>query len=356
MKSDIKGLCKKVTNKLQGKWPIIAILLIACVILFISTKYLEKRTEATSSEVAQQNLQTQQIAKQKEEQEDPDAPKITLIGNKEIWVDSFKKFEDPGYKASDDKDGDLTSKVTQKVTTKKRGKIYEISYSVENSLRKFAKETRTVKVREGIVYLTFDDGPSKDITPKILDILKEKNVQATFFVIADNWNASLVKREVNEGHTVGLHGYSHTYQKIYKSLDSLVENYTKIHELVKDATGIDAKYIRFPGGTSNRVSKNYCEGIMTKAVKKIEEMGYVEFDWNVDSDDAGSAKTSKQIYNNVIKGIKKGRTNVVLMHDRPGMKATLGALENIINYCNENMFELRAIDSNTPVVQHEANN
>lgn len=122
-----------------------------------------------------------------------------------------------------------------------------------------AKEKQEEENATGVIYLTFDDGPSADITPHILDILAEKNVKATFFVIhfSDN-NAELVKREAESGHTVALHGYSHTYSEVYASADACLENFRKIQEQVYETIGKKANIIRFPGGSSNTISRKYC--------------------------------------------------------------------------------------------------
>mgnify|MGYP004626527497 FL=1 len=122
-----------------------------------------------------------------------------------------------------------------------------------------AKEKQEEENATGVIYLTFDDGPSADITPHILDILAEKNIKATFFVIhfSDN-NAELVKREAESGHTVALHGYSHTYSEVYASADACLENFRKIQEQVYETIGKKANIIRFPGGSSNTISRKYC--------------------------------------------------------------------------------------------------
>lgn len=122
-----------------------------------------------------------------------------------------------------------------------------------------AKEKQEEENATGVIYLTFDDGPSADITPHILDILAEKNIKATFFIIhfSDN-NAELVKREAESGHTVALHGYSHTYSEVYASADACLENFRKIQEQVYETIGKKANIIRFPGGSSNTISRKYC--------------------------------------------------------------------------------------------------
>lgn len=288
---------------------------------------------------------------------DIQSPEIILNGSAEITVEDINEYIEPGYVAIDNYDGDITEKVrTDRV--KHRNNYYEIEYSVEDSSHNTVIQKRKVHINRGTVYLTFDDGPSLDITPKILDILHQKNVTATFFVIGyDQTKEDLIKREYEEGHTIGLHGYSHDYANVYTSIDTLMENFKIVEELVEKSTGgYTSKIIRFPGGASNTVSKNYCDGIMTKAVERVKTEGYTYFDWNVDSSDAGNAKNAEEVYKNVIEGIQPRRNNVILMHDFSGNTKTLEALERIIDYCIQNNYELKSITSNTEPVQHNVAN
>ncbi len=224
-------------------------------------------------------------------------------------------------------------------------------------IEELKKEKQEEENATGIIYLTFDDGPTSDSTPQILDILKDRNIKATFFVLHyDENHEQFIKREKNEGHTIALHGYSHAYSEVYSSADTCLENFRKIKEQVYQTTGIESKIIRFPGGSSNIVSKKYCEGVMTELVTRVVNEGYRYFDWNVDSDDAGHAKTSQDIYNNVTYGIKPGRSNVVLMHDFAGNYKTIEALNSIITWGLEQGYVFRRITEETPMVTHGVNN
>ena len=224
-------------------------------------------------------------------------------------------------------------------------------------IEELKKEKQEEENATGIIYLTFDDGPTSDSTPQILDILKDRNIKATFFVLHyDENHEQFIKREKNEGHTIALHGYSHSYSEVYPSADTCLENFRKIKEQVYQTTGIESKIIRFPGGSSNIVSKKYCEGVMTELVTRVIEEGYRYFDWNVDSDDAGHAKTSERVYQNVITGIKPGRSNVVLMHDFAGNHKTIDALNDIITWGLEQGYVFRRITEETPMVTHGVNN
>lgn len=220
-----------------------------------------------------------------------------------------------------------------------------------------AKEKKEEESATGVIYLTFDDGPSSDSTPKILDILKSNNVKATFFVLHyGEGNEHLIKREQAEGHKIALHGYSHTYSEIYKSADIALENFRKIQDQVYQTTGEKSNIIRFPGGSSNTVSRKYCPGVMTELTKMVVENGFRYFDWNVDSGDATKPKNSDVVYNNFIKSLKPNRDNVVLMHDFTKNTPTIGALQRIIDYGKQNGYVFRKITDETPMVTHSVNN
>ena len=211
----------------------------------------------------------------------------------------------------------------------------------------------------GTIYLTFDDGPSQKITAQILDVLKENNIKATFFIIdyqVGSLSEELVIRAFNEGHTIGLHGTSHTYSKIYSSLEALIENFETLQEKVYNSTGYLSNIIRFPGGSSNTVSKNYCEGIMTNAVEYFDTTDFVYFDWNVDSQDASGTSTADGVFKNVTSAIKPGRNNIVLMHDSESKSHTLNSLQSIIDWALSEGYEFKAITEETTQVTHRIAN
>lgn len=209
---------------------------------------------------------------------------------------------------------------------------------------------------KSIAYLTFDDGPSS-ITHSVLDILKKYNVKATFFVInSGNYNKATLQREVNEGHTIGLHAYDHNYAVAYKDDNSYLDGIDKLRAKVKADTGFDSHYIRFPGGSSNTISKRYSKGIMSRITKTAKQRGYKYYDWNVDDDDAGRARTADDCYNNVIKELRPNRSNIVLMHDFGTNKKILEALPRIIEYCQKNGYTMLPIDNNTPEIHHGISN
>lgn len=221
---------------------------------------------------------------------------------------------------------------------------------------KVSENKTTTSNGKSIAYLTFDDGPSS-ITNSVLDILKKYNVKATFFVInSGSYNKTTLQREVNEGHTIGLHAYDHNYAIAYKDDNSYLDGIDKLRAKVKADTGFDSHYIRFPGGSSNTISKRYSKGIMSRITKTAKQRGYKYYDWNVDDDDAGSARTADDCYNNVVKELRPNRSNIVLMHDFGTNKKILEALPRIIEYCQKNGYTMLPIDDNTPEIHHGISN
>ena len=242
------------------------------------------------------------------------------------------------------------SKTTETKTTENKTQTNKISENKTN-------ESKTTPSNgKSIAYLTFDDGPSS-ITHSVLDILKKYNIKATFFVInSGNYNKATLQREVNEGHTIGLHAYDHNYAIAYKDDNSYLDGIDKLRAKVKADTGFDSHYIRFPGGSSNTISKRYSKGIMSRITKTAKQRGYKYYDWNVDDDDAGRARTADDCYNNVIKELRPNRSNIVLMHDFGTNKKILEALPRIIEYCQKNGYTMLPIDDNTPEIHHGISN
>ena len=145
------------------------------------------------------------------------------------------------------------------------------------------------------------------------------------------------------------------YSEIYKSEDAYMANITKLQEKIKKSTGYNATITRFPGGSSNTVSR-FNPGIMSRLTRLVTQKGYRYFDWNVSSGDAGGTSTSEGVYNNVINGLSKSKQNVVLMHDFGSNTKLLGALGDIIDYGKANGYTFSRITESTPMVTHGVNN
>lgn len=254
------------------------------------------------------------------------------------------------------KDYEDNSNVNQEQTSENKNE----SEDQEKEEKTESKTDIEVPSNGGIIYLTFDDGPSLENTPKILDVLKEENVQATFFI--NNYPDKLeyiVKRQYAEGHTIGLHGYSHVYSEIYTSADAVMNNFYLLQEKVSKTTGgYTSKIIRFPGGSSNTVSKKYCRRVMSVVTQRALQEGFIYFDWNVSSGDAGDVtyKDADMIYNNIVSTLTPGKENIVLMHDSEGHSATRDIVEEVIDFGKQNGYEFKAITEETIPVRHGVNN
>lgn len=178
------------------------------------------------------------------------------------------------------------------------------------------------------VYLTFDDGPSI-YTNEILDILDQYHVKATFFVVGKDGSSAeeALQRIVEEGHTLGMHSYSHKYKELYESMDSFTEDFEQIRDYIYQATGVESVCYRFPGGSSNTVS----EIDMHDFIDYLDSQGVEYYDWNVSSGDGGSMKLSTDtLLENCTKDIDTRDTSIVLLHDSAEKPTTVEALPDII--------------------------
>jgi peptidoglycan/xylan/chitin deacetylase (PgdA/CDA1 family) len=179
-----------------------------------------------------------------------------------------------------------------------------------------------------MVYLTFDDGPSI-YTDEILDILAEYDVKATFFVTGkeDETSKAALKRIVSEGHTLGMHSYSHKYTDIYESVDAFAADFTKLQNYLYEQTGVKSMFYRFPGGSSNTISPTD----MHEFAEYLDEQGVIFFDWNISSGDAsGNNLSVDKIVSNSTDEITRWRTSLILMHDSADKHTTVEALPKII--------------------------
>jgi len=323
---------------------------------------------------------------------DPAYPQIQLEGGQMTFILAGDNYQEPGYTCTDMEDGDLTSKVvvTGAVDNLTSG-IYTLQYSVTNQKGMTTTLDRTVYVipkpestenpdggqtppngeqnpdgpnidlptggttiepNGKTIYLTFDDGPGPQ-TGKLLDILAKYNVKVTFFVVGTK-DMSMVTRAAQEGHTVAIHTYTHRYSEIYASDEAFFKDLYAMQDLIEQHTGIKTMLTRFPGGSSNSVSSAYNQGIMTRLTKELPARGFQYFDWNVDSNDAGGAKTADEVFNNVVKGVGNRTNSVVLQHDTRDF--SVDAVERIIAWGLCNGYTFKALDKDSPACHHGVNN
>ncbi len=295
---------------------------------------------------------------------DVTAPVITLLGEPHITLTIGDEFSEPGFSASDDRDGDVTNKVSVsgEVDVMHVGE-YTVTYTVEDSFGNVTQAVRTVKVEPiaqpdvvypngKVIYLTFDDGPGK-YTERLLDILDRYNVKATFFVVNNKRYIGVLNKIADKGHSIGIHSVTHKWE-IYSSESAYLADLYGMRDIISRQTGITTTLMRFPGGSSNRVSQKYCIGIMTKITKSVTDRGFQYFDWNVDSRDAGGVNTADAVYENVIAGIKKHDVSVVLQHDVK--EYSVDAVERIIIWGLKNGYCFMSLDPSSPECHHRIKN
>lgn len=195
-----------------------------------------------------------------------------------------------------------------------------------------------------IAYLTFDDGPSKKVTPQILDILKENDIKATFFVLGSNikYNPDILKRAYEEGHYIANHGYSHEYAKIYDKKENVLDEYNKTEEEIKKAIGVEeysSGLFRFPGGSTG----GKYEDIKKEAKELLEENNIAYLDWNALNSDAVSGTKKEEMIESIKETVKGKDCVVILMHDAGGKNETVETLPEIIKYLKDEEYEFKNI-------------
>ncbi len=293
--------------------------------------------------------------------EDENPPVITLKGEKFVLLNPGENYTDPGATAKDDRDGDISGLIENSgmPDISKKGS-YEITYTVTDKGGNKTTAVRYIIVTQKrseknpgpkVIYLTFDDGPSPN-TPYVLDILKAYGVKATFFVTAQHTSSlPYIQRIYSEGHTVAAHTYSHKWE-IYKSVDSYFADLDSINAIITKYTGSPSTLIRFPGGSSNKVSANYKKGVMSEIAAQCYVKGYVYFDWNIDSMDTSTSDPAKIVYN-VTSSLGSGHYNI-LMHDTKTVHRE--ALPQIIRYGLKNGYKFLPLDASSPAPHHTIRN
>ena len=290
--------------------------------------------------------------------EDKEAPEI-IAGNVSIIVGTKTDLKSlVSAKDNFDKEPSIDV-VANDFDVNKKGN-YEIKYIAKDAAGNQSEKTITIQVidktdeNEKVVYLTFDDGPSRH-TPEVLEILDRYNAKATFFITGMNASyRKYIQIAHDKGHTIGLHTYTHSYSKVYASINAYFDDLEKVGALAKEYIGFVPKYIRFPCGGSNTISKKYTPGIMSKLVKMVEEKGYIYYDWNAENGDGYSKMSKKEMLRRATSSSEK--KIMILMHDANGKQNTVDILPDVIEYYQKRGYTFKAIDDSTFVPHQRVNN
>ena len=295
---------------------------------------------------------------------DPIPPEIHLEQGEHITITAGTIYEEPGFSAADNADGDITDQVTvegDEILWYQPG-TYQTTYTVTDTFENVTTVPRTIEVVAEprpeivypggkVIYLTFDDGPGP-YTGQLLDVLREYGVKATFFV-TDSGYDSVMKDIVAQGHSIGIHSVTHTYEEIYASPEAYFRDLLGMQDIIYENTGVKTTLMRFPGGSSNLVS-HFNEGIMTLLAEAVQDAGFQYFDWNVDSDDAGKARKAETVLDNVITGVQQERISIVLQHDIHPY--SVEAVEEIILWGLDNGYTFLPLQPNSPNAHHTVQN
>lgn len=203
------------------------------------------------------------------------------------------------------------------------------------------------------VYLTFDDGPSKN-TPHLLEVLKKHNVKATFFQIGpvesveDSYSKLLLQIQ-KDGHTIAPHSFSHDYSIIYPSADAFLTDFRQIQNLIQTITGSDSKIYRFPGGSRNRGAS---PSVIDQVIATLAAEGYQYHDWDIVSgDDTAVVYSPETLYQNVMAEIEKYDNPVILFHDTDLTRTTADAVDLLITELTSQGYIFAPITKDTPPLQ-----
>ena len=199
---------------------------------------------------------------------------------------------------------------------------------------------------EKVVFLTFDDGPSRN-TIKILDTLAKYEVSATFFLIGENLTedgVAIAKRALEEGHMLGMHTETHSYDKIYRTVDSFLRDYDKLASRFVEEFGECPAIFRFPGGSYS----SYINPIKADLKKELERRGFIGYDWNVSGEDSVGTPTAVSIKNNIFNSIEGQNQPIILLHDSPCSNLTAEVLPEILEKLIAEGYEFRTLQCRKP--------
>lgn len=330
---------------MAGTAVVAAAALVVCVLLFVQQKKMQTESVAAMATV---NQSLQQAQTERDTYRAQAEASAAADAEKQKQLDELKKqLEDLQKKLKSAEDAQ------KKLEDKNASLQQQIDLMAAKKKEQNASSVKPIAGK--VCYLTFDDGPS-EVTPQVLATLKKYNVKATFFVVGTG-NLNYLKDIQNGGHAIALHCNNHTYSSVYASESAYLADLNAISKKVQDKTGIKSMVVRFPGGSSNTVSRNHTKGLMTKLSKLLPEMGYAYFDWNVDSGDAeGGYQSASKIASNVLNRSKGMNKICVLMHDGADKQTTAQALPAIIEGLQKQGYSFEVLTTDVTGFKHGINN
>ena len=262
---------------------------------------------------------------------------LMIVGIVVTWINCAKIMKaNAEYKLAYQQYQEALAKEQEELEKKRQEKLPKLTeVGIENMNHIYSSDTKRV-------FLTFDDGPSSN-TNQILDILNERGIKATFFVLGSNVekNPEVVKRMYDEGHFIANHGYSHVYETIYQSPQAVLDEYNKCNQLVREAIGeqeYNSHLFRFPGGLAGG---KYAD-IKNQANDLLSQNNIVHVDWNaLNGDSETTSPTIEYEMQRIQETVGDKQSVVILMHDAQAKKVTVEALPGIIDYLKGQGYEFK---------------
>lgn len=238
----------------------------------------------------------------------------------------------------------IEQEINKQMKEKEKIRLEEERIQLEEKRRQIEIEKeakRKAEMNRKVAYLTFDDGPTPNITPKVLDILDSYDIKATFFVVGNlvESKPELTKEIVNRGHKLGNHSYSHNYNSMYQNYDSFYADILRAEKAFKTVLGEDfhTSVVRFPGGSHGQK-----KGAMRN---RLEKQGYKVYDWNALNGDAeGINKSVSYLRNRFISTVGNQKKPIILMHDARGKENTVTYLPEAIEYLINRGYEFDVLE------------
>ncbi len=197
-----------------------------------------------------------------------------------------------------------------------------------------------------VAYLSFDDGPSH-ITSDILRTLADYDAKATFFVLGctiTKEGEECLKAMVEQGHTIGIHTYSHNYKNIYSSVEAFLNDFYQDYLLIYETTGVKVNIFRFPWGSYN----SYNKYIRDELIAEMERRGFTYYDWNVSAEDSVGCPTEYRIKCNIMNELDKFNNPIILMHDSAVNRLTAKTLPDILKSIIDKGYDFDTLDHREP--------